>query len=112
VTPSGRILHALGIIYVLREVATLKEFQVIQETVDRVRVIVVPEPGFSDQDREGIVRRVHTLMGPDVEVDVQLTESIQRAASGKFRYVISHVADAHLEAVLAGEPGAAAGRAE
>ncbi len=56
VTPSGRILHALAIIYVLREVAALKEFQVIQETVDRIRVIVVPEPGFSDQDRKDRAR--------------------------------------------------------
>jgi phenylacetate-CoA ligase len=106
VTPSGRVLHALGIIYVLREVPTVKEFQVIQETIDRVRVDLVPDPAFSDQDREGIVRRVHTLMGQDVDVQVHLTDAIQRAASGKFRYVISHVADAHLEGILAGEAGA------
>jgi phenylacetate-CoA ligase len=111
VTPTGRILHALGIIYVLREVPAVKEFQVIQEAVDRVRVELVPEPTFSDEDRETIVRRVHTLMGPDVDVQVHQTDSIQRAASGKFRYVISHVADAHLEGLLAGESGTTAHRA-
>jgi phenylacetate-CoA ligase len=113
VTPGGRVLHALGVIYVLREVPTVKEFQVIQEAVDQVRVDVVPEPAFSDRDRDGIVRRLHTLLGPDVDVDVRRTDSIERAASGKFRYVISRVADAHLDAILAGAgTGASAGRSE
>jgi phenylacetate-CoA ligase len=113
VTPGGRVLHALGVIYVLREVPTVKEFQVIQEAVDRVRVDVVPEPTFSDRDRDGIARRLHTLLGPDVDVDVRQTDSIQRAASGKFRYVISHVADAQLDTILAGAGNpASAGRSE
>jgi hypothetical protein len=48
-------------------------------------------------------------MGPAVHVTVDLTDQIQRAPSGKFRYVISHVADAHLEAVLADGAGALPG---
>lgn len=104
VTPTGRILHALGVIYVLREIGTIKEFQVVQEALDRVRVEVVPEVTFSDGDRAVIERRIQTLMGQEVKVLVHVTEHIVRPPSGKFRYVISHVAEAHLERILAGEP--------
>jgi phenylacetate-CoA ligase len=109
ISPDGRIVHALGVIYVLREVASVREFQVTQEALDRIRVDVVVEPRFSDEDRALIARRIRTLMGPAVHVTVDLTDQIQRAPSGKFRYVISHVADAHLEAVLADGAGALPG---
>jgi phenylacetate-CoA ligase len=106
VTSNGRVVHALGVIYIIREIAGVKEFQVIQEAVDRVRVDVVPEPSFSEEDRGLIARRIRALMGAEVEVSVELTEEILRAKSGKFRYVISHVADAQLETILADEPRA------
>jgi phenylacetate-CoA ligase len=103
VTPRGRIIHALGAIYVLREVPTVREFQVIQQATDRVRVDVVPEPAFSDQDAAVIERRLRTLMGEEVAVSVQLTDQIRRAPSGKFRYVISEIADGYLEGILSGD---------
>jgi phenylacetate-CoA ligase len=109
VTPHGRIVHALGVIYVIREIAAVKEFQVIQEALDRIRVDVVPDSSFSTEDRALIARRIRTLMGAEVEVNVELTEQILRAQSGKFRYVISQVADAHLEAILADGLGAVPG---
>jgi phenylacetate-CoA ligase len=107
VTPDGRVLHALGVIYVLREVASVREFQIIQEAVDRVRVEVVPEPSFCEKDRLLIQRRIRSLLGDGAEVHIHIRERIVRAPSGKFRYVISQVADAYLERLLSG--GIAAG---
>jgi phenylacetate-CoA ligase len=80
----------------------VKEFQIIQQAADRLRVDVVPEAAFSEQDTATIERRLRTLMGQEVAVTVQLTDHIRRAPSGKFRYVISEVADGHLEGVLSG----------
>ncbi len=107
ITPGGRVMHALGVIYILREVQTIKEFQVVQEALDRVRVDVVPEPAFSDREREGIEHRIRTLLGEGVEVLVHVTTGIPHAPSGKFRFVISHIADAYLEGILAGVPAPA-----
>jgi phenylacetate-CoA ligase len=109
ITPSGRILHALSVIYVLREIDAVKEFQVTQEVVDHVRVDVVVEPAFSSRDRETIERRLRTLLGDEVEVTVQVTDRIERAPSGKYRYVISRVADSHLERLFGRDLPAAVG---
>lgn len=103
VTPGGRVLHALAVIYVLREMDSVQEFQVVQEAVDRVRVEIVPGPHFSDRERSVIERQIRTLMGEDVVVTVQVTAEIRRAPSGKFRYVISQVADRYLQEVLSGD---------
>src|SRR5262249_29647788 len=41
VAPDGRIVHALALIYVLREMARVREFQIVQEDVDTVVVTLV-----------------------------------------------------------------------
>jgi phenylacetate-CoA ligase len=97
VATDGRLLHALAVIYILREMATVKEFQVIQERLDRIVVRVVPEASFSKGDESSIVRKVRHLLGDNVEVVVDLATEIPRLPSGKFRYVTSHVATAYIE---------------
>jgi phenylacetate-CoA ligase len=100
-TPDGRILHALSVIYILREMDAVREFQVVQEGLDQIIVRVVPEASFSKGDESSIVRKVRQLLGDNVKVVVDLATEIPRLPSGKFRYVISHVATAYI-AHLAG----------
>lgn len=100
VTSTGKVMHALAAIYVVRELAGVKEFQIVQERIDRVVVKVVPEEGFSDATRERIAAGLGGLFDGGVSVDVTVVDSIARAASGKHRYVISNVADAHLAELL------------
>ena len=100
VTPDGRVMHALAAIYVMRERASVKEFQVIQDRLDRLRVRIVPEPDYSRGTGAAIVEGFRTLFGHDVSVMIDLVDAIPCAPSGKFRYVISHVADEHLAATL------------
>lgn len=99
VTPGGRVMHALAVIYVLREVPCVREFQVIQERADRVRVCVVPDGGFADSTRTAIAAGLGRVLGPGVAVAVETTGEIARPASGKHRYVISEVADRYLDAL-------------
>jgi len=97
VATDGHILHALAVIYILREMDAVREFQVIQERLDRIVVRMVPEASFSKGDESSIVRKVRQLLGDNVEVVVDLATEIPRLPSGKFRYVTSHVATAYIE---------------
>lgn len=101
VAPDGRVLHALSVIYVLREVPGLKEFRVTQEAIDRLVVQLVPEPGFKPERVASVVSALGQLMGSGVDVEVNVTEAILRPVSGKYRYVVSKIADEHLNTLLA-----------
>lgn len=98
VTPSGKLMHALAAIYILRDIPGLREFQVIQEALDHVRVRVVPAGQLSPAARDSIVTRMGGLFEGGARIEVEVAESVA-SASGKHRYVISRVADAHVSAL-------------
>jgi phenylacetate-CoA ligase len=100
VTPGGKIMHALAVIYVLREVPGIRQFQLIQERVDLVRVTVAPDSGFPAEASEQIVAKLERLFEGQIAVELELVGSIPPLPSGKHRYVISRVADQHLEALI------------
>jgi phenylacetate-CoA ligase len=69
--------------------AHVREGQIVQETLHRIRVKVVPSEGFTDSDITDIQHRVAQRMGPEVEVVVELVNQIPRTAAGKFQAVVS-----------------------
>ncbi len=93
VTPSGRLLHALAVIYPLRETKSIKQFQVVQETVDRVVVRIVPETSMPVEERYRVWQKVQAVLGAGVEITIDCVDAIPPVASGKYRYVISNVAE-------------------
>jgi phenylacetate-CoA ligase len=69
----------------------VREGQVIQETLDQIRVKVVPASGFDQEDEHEIIERVRQRLGPEVTVTVEQVAEIPRTKSGKFRAVISNL---------------------
>jgi phenylacetate-CoA ligase len=65
------------------------EGQIIQEAIDRIRVKVVPAEGFGPDDAQALVERVRQRLGAQVQVSVQIAESIPRTSAGKFQAVVS-----------------------
>ena len=102
VAPDGRLLHALGAIYVLRVMPGIGAFQVEQPETDRLIVRIVREDGFPADGEETIREGLQKLMRSPVSVEIQFVPDIPKAASGKHRYVISPVA----RALFDGERGA------
>jgi phenylacetate-CoA ligase len=91
VRPDGTIMHALAVIYVLRAVDGVGEFKVIQNAARDLEVLVVPNARWQEAGRAQIVAGLGGRMGEGVRIDVRLTEHIPPEASGKHRYVVSHV---------------------
>jgi phenylacetate-CoA ligase len=89
---DGTVMHGLALIYVVREIPGVRQFKIIQETVQRTRVLLVTDADFDDRAvreiRAGIARRI----GAQTQVDVERVAEIPAEASGKYRYVLSHVA--------------------
>ena len=102
VMPDGRVMHPTAVVHIIREYQPIREFQIVQESVERLAIKIVPADGFSEATRQAILATVKRVVGERVAVDIELTQAIPRAASGKHRFVISKVADEHL-----GSPAAA-----
>jgi phenylacetate-CoA ligase len=101
VTADGKVMHALAAIYILREVPGIHEFQLVQERLDLLRVLVVPEAGLAADAADHIVRRLEGLFGGGTSIEVELLDALPRLGSGKHRYVVSKVADQYIETLLA-----------
>ena len=91
VAADGTVMHGLALIYILRDLPGLKSFKVVQHDALHTTVQLVPGEGYDPGCVEGIVEGFRRRLGAAVQVDVQLVEAIAAEASGKFRYVVSHV---------------------
>ncbi len=65
------------------------EGQIVQETLNFIRVLIVPINGFDDADRDTIVARLRQRLGDDMEFNVELVDTIPRTKAGKFQAVVS-----------------------
>lgn len=93
VTPSGRVLHALAIIYPIREAPGVVEFQVVQESVGQVVIRLIADNSFSESACKTLIDKACLALGNDVSVDIERVSTIPRLPSGKFRYVVSAAAE-------------------
>ena len=87
VGPDGRQLVRFHGVFI--DQPHVREGQVIQETLGRIRIRVVPQGPFGSADTEDIIRRVRQRLGSQVDVVVETVEQIPRTAAGKFRAVVS-----------------------
>jgi phenylacetate-CoA ligase len=106
VTPSGRVLHALSAIYILRELPTVREFRIVQEAVDHLVVHMVPTRPLVSAEETDIRTQFAAVFGPEMRVDVLQSDALPRSASGKFRYVESKIAQQVLETLMGTRGGA------
>ncbi len=91
VAMDGTVMHGLALIYVLRDLKGVKEFKIIQESLDLVRVLVVPDSQWDKTIKGAIVDGFRERLGRSVIVEVEVKTEIEAEASGKRRYVVSHV---------------------
>lgn len=91
VKSDGTIMHALAGIYVLRSVEGVAEFKIIQHGLSDLEVLVVRNINWRDEALRKIELGLKERMGEDVNIRIQLVDDIAPEASGKHRYVVSHV---------------------
>ena len=90
VASDGTVMHGLSLIYVLRDLAGIRSFKVVQESRVLTRVLLVVDEQFAPQTIAQIVSDFKKRLGDGVSIVVDLVEDIPSESSGKFRYVISH----------------------
>ncbi|MDG1945224.1 MAG: AMP-binding protein [Halioglobus sp.] len=88
---DGTVVHGLALIYVLRELPQIKEFKIVQESVISITVQLVTSTNDTAHIESTINEQFRRRLGDSLIVRFDYVSSIEREASGKFRYVISQI---------------------
>ena len=92
VARDGTIMHGLALIYTLRDIAGIEAFKIIQESLERTHVLIVPGPACDVPAAiTRIQREIAARLGVGVAVNVEEAAEIPAEKSGKYRYVVSKV---------------------
>jgi len=70
----------------------IREGQIVQETLTRIRVRVVPAPGYGAADTANVIARMRQRLGNGTEIVVETVPHLERTKAGKFQPVISLLA--------------------
>jgi phenylacetate-CoA ligase len=89
---DGTVMHGLALVYVIRDLAGVESFKIVQESLTRTDVFLVTNTEFDQTCIDGIVQAFKRRLGASVEVNVRQVAAIPPEKSGKFRYVVSRVA--------------------
>jgi len=91
VRSDGSIMHALAVIYVMRDTEGLAEFKLIQHTPSEIEVLCVPDALWNGETARRIVDGLKKRLGESCRIAVRQVDTIAAEVSGKHRYVVSHV---------------------
>jgi phenylacetate-CoA ligase len=83
--PDGRVIHPMHITAMVRETVfrSIRQYQVVQERIDRVVARVVARSEEGKPDVENVFREVEAFLGPGVSVAVEFTDEIPPGPGGK-----------------------------
>ena len=84
-------MHGLALIYILRNMGSVRQFKITQESLLHSRIQLVVDDEFDRMSIPEIARQVRARLGASVEVDIELVREIPAERSGKHRYVVSRV---------------------
>lgn len=67
----------------------VREAQIMQETIDSLKVIVAPTDNYNVETETCIILQSRKLIGDSINTSVEQVDGIPRSESGKSRAVIS-----------------------
>ncbi|WP_164962619.1 phenylacetate--CoA ligase family protein [Rubrivivax sp. JA1026] len=95
VAADGTVMHGLALVYVVRDLPGVRGFKIVQHSLQRTEVQIVADAGFDRPARAAEIQAgLKRRLGAAVQVDVNYVDAIAPEKSGKYRYVVSHVAAA------------------
>jgi phenylacetate-CoA ligase len=88
VSRDGRSIGRLDPVF--KAALPIREAQVIQESVEHVRVLYVPAPGFGPAAARQLADALRERLGT-IDITLEAVDQVPRASNGKFRAVICKV---------------------
>jgi len=91
VTPDGRFLSPSVLTHPFKPMNNVEKSQLVQESIDLLRVLIVRRPAYSARDSEVLLAALRERIGAEMELRIEFVEQIPLGSRGKFRWVVSKV---------------------
>ena len=88
---DGRLLPGEFFPHMFKDVAGVRNFQVVQSQLDRLLVKVVPDATFGENEERYVREQISRVLGGTVFIDLRRVDEIPMTPSGKHRVTISEV---------------------
>lgn len=89
-TPDGRRVPGEFFPHLLKDVAALRRFQVVQEAPDRIELRMVLREPLAPAQRRQIEQEIAATVGSAVHVELKTVDDIPLTPAGKLRVVVNH----------------------
>ncbi len=93
VTNKGKWVIGYSFIYICRSVKGIVQFQVVQDRIGEIRILLATDSNFPPDGAERVARAARARLGSDDRIAVDLVEDIPPLPSGKYRPVVGKVAE-------------------
>lgn len=93
VAQDGTVMHGLALIYILRDLPQIEAFKIVQESLNETHVYLVSKTSLDQLVRLQIEHAFKARLGQAVTIVIEQVAQIPAETSGKFRYVVSKVAN-------------------
>ena len=92
VAQDGTVMHGLALVYVIRDLPGVRQFKIVQESLEHTRILLATDDHFDKANIAKIQAGIQQRLGEGVRVDIERVAEVPKEKSGKYRYVVSHVA--------------------
>lgn len=89
-TPDGRRLPGEFFPHIIKDLSSVRQFQVVQEIPEAVTIRLVA-PTWNDRDEAWLRREIAAAAGPLLEVRLERVEQIPLTGAGKLQVVVNRV---------------------
>lgn len=97
IAPDLRIISPSIITFPLKHARNIYESQVIQEDINKITLNIVPNKNFEDKDKIYLINSFRSLLGPKVEIKIELMDMIPRTNAFKKQFVINKIGEDYIE---------------
>jgi phenylacetate-CoA ligase len=89
-TPEGKYIHGEFFTHIFWEIEQVKEFQIIQEKLDKITIRIAYEKDFDEKQLDKI-REIIRKRSEGWNVEFKFVDNIERTESGKYKFILNLV---------------------
>ena len=99
-TPQGQLISGISLTdHFATEIRGAGQVQIVQETIDFLRLRMVAGDGFGPESNRQIDSLVSATFGDQMRYEVELVDEIPQEPSGKYRFCVSPVANEYMKSL-------------